>query len=99
MLSRCSLQAESDNPNLCTQLLYNSWAMCDNHGRGGYLPVEAGCLRYSLVPKGGPFDWQFPLPDDDGPYYGHFRGWQSVEPNIPGDPVLPAAPDQASNYS
>lgn len=45
-----SLQGENDDINLCTQLFYNAWAMCDNDGVGGSLPVEAGCLRYSVIP-------------------------------------------------
>ena len=51
MLSRSRLQGENQDTNLCTQILYNAWAMCDNNGRGGILPIEAGCLKYSLLPE------------------------------------------------
>lgn len=36
-----------DNFDLCMQLMWNAWAMCDNKGRGG--SITAGCWNFNLT--------------------------------------------------
>ena len=57
-------------------ILYGSWRQCNNMGRGGI--VEAGCLRYTMVPA-KPTAWDLERWDDfdnldiTSANYGHER--------------------------